>query len=310
MIEKAALIGLGALGILFGERIKINMENKIRNGAFRVIADGERIGRYTSQGIYSNGSLCDFEYMEPQEKGFTADLILVGVKEKGLDSAIESIENFVGPHTLIISMLNGISSEEKIGERYGMDRVIPCVAQGMDACRHGNRLEFHNTGVLVIGDWDSEEPSDKVKRVTEFFDACEVPYEVDCRMNRKLWNKFMLNVGVNQVVGYYEGDYSTVQNPGEARDMMIAAMEEVKTISEHAGINLTGDDVDYWMPVLGSLNPAGKPSLRQDLEAGRETEVELFAGTVIKLGREYGVGTPVNDELYRRIREIENSFKK
>ena len=104
--------------------------------------------------------------------------------------------------------------------------------------------------------------------------------------------------------------YEVITNPGEARDMMIAAMEEVKTISEHAGINLTGDDVDYWMPVLGSLNPAGKPSLRQDLEAGRETEVELFAGTVIKLGREYGVGTPVNDELYRRIREIENSFKK
>ena len=61
--------------------------------------------------------------------------------------------------------------------------------------------------------------------------------------------------------------------------------------------------------MLSTLSPAGKSSMRQDMEAGRYSEVELFAGTVLELGKKYSVHTPVNQELYERIQYIENQYK-
>ena len=62
------------------------------------------------------------------------------------------------------------------------------------------------------------------------------------------------------------------------------------------------------MALADSLAPEGKPSMRQDGEAHRPSEVELFAGTMVRLGRKHGVPTPVNDWLYDRVREMEAAY--
>lgn len=148
----------------------------------------------------------------------------------------------------------------------------------------------------------------KVKKGAEFFKNMEVPHEAVTDMNKRLWGKFMLNVGVNQTVAVYESNYGQIQRKGQARDTMISAMREVMTLSEKKGINLSEADLNYWLKVLSTLSPTGKPSMRQDLEARRYSEVELFSGTVIKIGKKYGVQTPVNKELYDRIKFIESQY--
>ncbi len=118
----------------------------------------------------------------------------------------------------------------------------------------------------------------------------------------------MCNVGVNQVVAVYEGDYGDVQREGEPRETMISAMKEVMALSEKEGISLTEEDLEYWLKIIDSLSPEGKPSMRQDLEAGRYSELELFAGTVLELGKKHGVSTPVNRKLYDLIKNFESKF--
>jgi len=86
---------------------------------------------------------------------------------------------------------------------------------------------------------------------------------------------------------------------------MESAMREVIGLAAPAGVHLTVADVDNWYAVLDSLNPSGKTSMLQDVEAGRKTEVEMFAGRVVELGRRYGVPTPVNERLLERIRGLE-----
>ena len=66
---------------------------------------------------------------------------------------------------------------------------------------------------------------------------------------------------------------------------------------------------DVWLSVLDTLGASGKPSLRQDLEAGRLTEVELFSGTIRQLGQKHGVPTPVNDWLYTEIKRLESAAR-
>ena len=73
---------------------------------------------------------------------------------------------------------------------------------------------------------------------------------------------------------------------------MASSMQEVINISTVAGINLTQADVDDWLQVIYKLSPTGKTSMLQDIEACRPTEVNIFAGTVVELGRKYGVPNP------------------
>lgn len=303
-IKTVSIIGLGALGILFGH----HLSQKLTPGDLRIIADQDRLERYQKEQIYCNGQRCDFRFVTPEEETEPADLILFTVKFSGLKQAIESVKNHVGKDTLILSALNGITSEAMIGETYGMERLLYCVAQGMDGIKTGNTLNYQHMGMLCFGDEEAGIISDKTRTVDAFFNKTELPHEVETDMMKRMWGKLLLNVGVNQTAAVYRCNYGGLQQEGNARDTMIAAMREVIPLSERAGHPQTEKDLSYWLRVLDSLSPSGKPSMQQDIEAGITTEAELFSGTVIRLSREYGLTAPVNEMLYQRIREMEQEF--
>jgi 2-dehydropantoate 2-reductase len=304
-IGKVSIIGLGALGILFGNYLS----KKMPKGNLRVVADRVRIQKYRCEGIFCNGECCDFHYVLPEEATAPADLVIFAVKDGGLDDAVQAMRNQIGENTIIISALNGITSEEIIGKTYGMDNILYCVAQGMDAVKVGNKLTYENMGMLCFGDREPGIISEKTKAVTTFFEQVGLPFEIDKHMHKRLWGKFMLNVGVNQTVAIFQSNYGEIQKEGRARDMMIAAMREVIALSNKEGVHLTEADLTYWLDILSTLSPQGKPSMAQDVEAKRYSEVELFAGAVIEFGKKHGIQTPVNQQFYERIKEMESEYR-
>ncbi|WP_420910336.1 ketopantoate reductase family protein [Neobacillus muris] len=303
-IQKVSIIGLGALGILFGHQLSKNMPK----ADLRIIADIGRINRYEKEGVFCNGERCDFHFVTPDDACEPADLLIISVKFNGLHGAIRQAKNHVGDHTIIISALNGITSEEIICETYGMDKLLYCVAQGMDAVKMGNKLTYDHMGMLCFGEREPGFISERMKSVAAFFEKTGVPYQLDTEMMKRLWGKFMLNVGVNQTVAVYQSNYGEIQREGEARETMIGAMREVIAISEKEGIPLTEADLAYWLRVLALLSPDGKPSMAQDLEAKRYSEVELFSGAVIKFAEKHGITAPINKQLYESIKKIERLY--
>ncbi|WKY44979.1 ketopantoate reductase family protein [Eubacteriaceae bacterium ES2] len=301
-IKKVSIVGLGALGILFGQQIEQSLGRD-----FSVIADQDRVKKYQTQGIYCNGQVCDFSYSLPEDQQ-KADLILFCVKFDGLEDAIHSVRNHVGDHTMLMSLLNGISSETVIAQAFGKKNLIWSVAQGMDTIKEGNHLTYTNPGMVCFGDQKGDPISEKVLIVKEFFDWVGIANEIDQQMEVKIWSKFLLNVGINQVVAVYGEDFGSVQMVGELRERMIAAMREVIPLANLEGVPLSEKDVDYWLKVVDGLDPKGKPSMRQDVEAKRFSEVELFSGTVLEFSRKYGIDSPVNQDLYGKIKVIEASY--
>lgn len=304
-IKKVSLIGLGALGILYGDLLT----KKLPHTDVRIVADKKRIDRYEKEGVYCNGERCHFHYVTPEEEVEPADLLLFTVKYNGLKEAIEAVKHHVGENTIILSALNGISSEAMISAAYGEEKVLYCVAQGMDAVKEGNQLTYENMGLLCFGDKEPGIVSEKTKRVERFFQKVGIPHEVDDQMVKRQWGKFMTNVGVNQTVAVYRGNYGLIQREGEAREMMIGAMREVIALAKKEGIELTEDDLTYWLEVLGKLSPEGKPSMAQDVEARRYSEVELFSGTVLKLAKKHNIHTPINERLYEEIKRVEATYE-
>jgi len=299
-IEQVYLIGLGAIGGAFAERIHINCP-----GCLKIVADAERRSRYAREGFRINGHKVSFQYISPDDVEKKADLIIIAVKYHHLNQAIKDIRNMVGPDTIILSLLNGISSEEVIGKEYGMEKMLYSFCVGTDAVRVGTEINYTKIGKIVFGDSHDSGFSEKVTAVRNFFDRAEIPYTIPENILRELWWKFMMNVGINQVSAILRAPYKFFTSEGHALDLMRAASREVIDISRKAGINLNENDLEECIRILKGLSPLGKTSMLQDVEAGRKTEVEIFSGTVVELGRKYGIMTPVNDVLYKIIKAME-----
>ena len=300
-MQTVGIVGLGALGVLFGQRL-------LENGAdVRVIADETRAERYQKQGVICNGTPVNFRYETPKTAK-PVDLMIFATKESGLRGAMETASGFIGENTLMLSVLNGVSSEETIAARFGEKNVLYCTAQGMDAVKVGNALTYAHAGMIVLGEKLSGEITPRVQAVADFLNAHGVTAKPVGDMVRRQWGKLMLNVGLNQTVMVFEGDYGTVQQPGKPRDIMIAAMREVQKLATLEGYPISDEEFDDWVKLADSLSPVGKPSMRQDGEAHRKSEVELFAGTIIRRAARFRLDVPVNRWLYDTVKKMEAAY--
>lgn len=300
-IRKISLIGMGAIGCVYGSKLLDALPDK----NIQVIADAGRIERYQKNGFLINGKRYDFPYALPDGQTEPSDLIIVSVKANQLPQAIQDMRRHVGGQTIILSLLNGITSEEIIGETYGMDKILYAMCNGVDANRIGNHTHFTNYGKIFFGEKTNKTYSEKVKAVKALFDQAELPYDIPENMIHTLWYKFMINVGINQASAVTRGQYKIFQTVEEARELMESAMREVIRLSQKTGANLTEDDLKRWYGILYNVYPESRTSMLQDIEAGRETEVEIFSGLVCDLGKKYGVATPVNQTLYFIIKTVE-----
>lgn len=302
-IKTVAIVGLGALGLLYGEHIQkmIGRENLF------FPMDHTRYLHHKNDCYTVNGLPLDFQLVDAAEST-PADLIIVAVKYNSLTSALDIMKPLLAPHTILLSVMNGIVSEEIIAKRYPNATVLPCVAIGMDAMRDGTNLHYVNKGKLQIGA-ASEKQQKALATVDTFFQKISMPYHIEADIMHAMWKKFMINVGINQACMVYDSSYAEVMQSPEKRASFERAMREVMVLSEAEGIWLTEEDFNAAVELMNSMDPTSYPSMHQDYKAGRKSEVELFSGTVRRIADKHGISVPENDFYYRRIHEIESSYE-
>lgn len=299
---KIAIVGMGALGLLCGAYIQ---EQKGPD-SLTYVMDRNRVNKYRDQDFFVNGKKLRF-HLTVAEEATPVDLLIVAVKYTGLEAALDVMKNCIDGHTIIISVLNGISSEEIIGRRYGMEKIVYAVAQGMDAMKFDNKLQYTKMGELHLGTVQGQ-GAENLNRLTAFFDEIQMPYVKEEDILYRMWSKFMLNVGVNQTCMVYGTTYAGALQKGEPNRMMISAMREVVALAGEEGIPLSEKDINQYVDIIKTLNPQGTPSMGQDRINRKPSEVEMFAGTVIKLAKKHGIYVPVNEFLYERVKEIEEEM--
>lgn len=299
-IREVSIVGAGAMGAFYGSRLF-----DMNASSVSLIAGGARYRRLKEDGLVVNGTRYPIPVINPEAAASPADLIIVAVKHHHLDDAIIDMRNRVGERTTILSVMNGIDSEQRIGASYGMDKLLYAVAVGIDALRDGNAANYTTQGTLFFGEADNRTLTDRVRWLQDLCDKADIVYETPDDMIRVLWWKFMINVGINQTSAVLRAPYGIFQTSQHARALMESAMREVTAVAAAARIGITDEDISRWYGFLSQLSPKGKTSMLQDVEAGRKTEVEMFAGKMMELGEEYGIPTPVNETLFRIIKVIE-----
>ena len=297
-IKKVILCGLGAIGTIYADKLeKYDAKN------LKVLVDESRYERYSKNPVIFNGRALNFEYVLPSEEDFKADLIILATKFAGLKDAIKNIKNFVKEDTVILSLLNGVTSEDIIADVYGKDKMIYSYFIGHSSVRCGNSVTHDDVNTIVFG--AENNLSENVVAVKNFFDKVGINYKIPDDIKRSMWLKFMLNVSANQPTAILRMTFGDMFENTHFMKFAENIMREVQSVAKAEGVLNTETMVDEALKHLKTMTPDGKTSMLQDVEAGRKTEVDMFAGTVIELGKKHGISTPYNKILREMIGIIE-----
>lgn len=296
MIKNVLICGLGAVGMTFACKIQ-----KALPECLKVLVDIERLKRYSQNPPKMNGEEKFFDYVLPYETDYKADLVIIATKMDGLDAALANLRNFVGENTIILPILNGIEAEEKVAEVYGWDKVLYGYFIGHSAMRVGNSVVQDGVGKIVFG-------GASAASVAEFFSRVGIDFDNPENIKYAKWLKFSLNVVSNQSSCILKMTFGDMQKSERFQEFARNIVREVMELARLEGVEGWENLEEDFIKALFMMSEDGKTSMWQDVEAGKKTELEIFAGTVLKLGAKHGVPTPYNQVMYEMIRIIEEKF--
>lgn len=300
MIQTAAMIGMGAIGTVYGHRLFQQYGSR-----FRVAAGGDREERIRGNGLQLNGETFYPAVIHAASAEFAPDLLILCVKNHQLVQAFPLIRACLAPHTIILPLLNGVTARDVLQKGFPGQTVFYGLSMGIDAVRSAAGVVNRTDGMIQFGYRDNRIPAPEVTAVRDYLAAAGIDARIMPDMVHAAWKKWMLNVGLNQVSALTGAQYGHISAIPEIHTLFVDAMEEALAVAQAKGIPLSHRDLEELDHMMETFPKIGKTSLLQDVEAGRDTEAGCFAGTVLDLGREYGIPTPVNRVFFNLIKARE-----
>ncbi len=299
VLRNIYLLGLGAIGATYLAPLY-----DVQPDSVRVIVDQRRKASLEEEPVQVNGRAYRFPMITPDEVSEPASLLLVAVKAGQLDEALASASGFIDKDTLVLSLMNGLPPVDTLCKYFDLDQILIGVVY-KHATRTGHFVKSGNRGRLILGALSPSLSSERTDSVQHLFRRAGIQCQASTDIHRAAWEKYIINVALNQISGVLRATYGQMNSSHHARELLHEVGEELLELARACGVCLSDQVVINVFELLANLPAKGKTSMLQDLEAGRTTEVAAFAGTVISLGQKYGVSTPRNRLLFHMLRFLE-----
>lgn len=296
-IKKVAVLGAGAVGsyIIWG----LSSRDDIRLG---IIAKGERAQRL-KKGCVINDVTYHPEVWTPQEAA-GVDLLIVALKYGMLSDALEDIRTVTGENTIVMSLMNGVDSEEIISNEIDASHVLYSLIK-VASHKEGNGYYFNpeTTLGIIFGEVSEPYESERVNAVKKLFEGTGIHYRsTECIME-EMWSKFRLNVCNNLPQAILGAGVGCYQDSVHMKAISDGLRKELEAVAIAKGIDMSKVELSS---NRGSAVPASaRYSTLQDIDAGRHTEIDMFSGVLVRMGKELGIPVPYNEFTYHMIKAIE-----
>jgi 2-dehydropantoate 2-reductase len=293
---KICVLGTGAIGGWVAARLAIA---------------GETVMGLTSDGPIARIALAEGGISESVELARfegTADILIIAVKATALGSATRTAQRLVGPHTMIIPMLNGVpwwlveglrlnsvDPDGSIAEAFPLGQVIGCVVHASCSRVGAGQILVKHADKLIVGE-PGGESSERLARVYARFERAGLRPDQTGNIRRAIWYKLWGNATINPLSALVRTTCDRILADPECRSWMLEGMAELAAIGASIGCPITESGEDR-MAVTARLG-AFKTSMLQDVEAGRPIELEALLGAPREIARHHGIPTPALDRLY------------
>ena len=299
-----AVVGAGAVGGYYGALLA-------RAGnAVAFVARGAHLEAIRDKGLTVKSWKGDFHLPEveatdePAEVG-PVDCILFAVKTYDTEAAARQMAPIVGPDTAVLSLQNGVESEEVLASHFGMGSVLGGLAFVSAVIESPGVIAHTAAGGLTFGEMDGA-LSERGRRLQALFEAAGIESKLTADIRKGLWTKLVWNACFNPLTTITGANVQEILDSPESLEVARAAMAEVAQVARACGVELAEDVVDKMVEATRGLGPITS-SMRHDWEAGKPIEAHALSGVVVDRGRAQGVPTPVNATLYAALRLMEQA---
>jgi len=300
---KIGIMGTGGIGGYFG--------GLLARGGFDIhfVARGKHRQAILEDGLQIVSSQGSFQVMihvtsEPHEIG-PVDLLLFCVKSYDTESVARFAAPMIEQNTVVLTLQNGIDNVEKLAREYGEERIMAGTAF-VEASIAAPGVIAHSgrAGRIVFGELSGKRTA-RAEAILDVLTRAGIEAELSDDVHQVLWSKFLFICGVHGVSTLSRASLGLVLSCPETRDLMIGVMQEIEILAKAQGVNLPHRVVPEAMQLAESYNKSFKCSMLRDLEWRRPMEIEALNGMVVKLGRQHGIDTPLNQALYACLK-LEN----
>jgi 2-dehydropantoate 2-reductase len=308
-IKNICIFGVGSVGGVFGGKIAkaISQEIDTDRKVF-FIARGTHLEEIKKNGLILN---------TPEESGIVCkptlatdniaeipqpDLYLLCVKGYDLDDATLAIKTNIGAHTLVIPLLNGVDIYERIRKNMHKGIVLPgCVYIGARLERPGVVTHAGGPGLIAFGK-DPNYPDFDPEGIINFFNDMGIQFTWSDDAASAQWKKFVFIAGYGLVTASTAKTFGEILSDLKLKELVRKVMEEIAAVAKKKGVPLAETIVTDSLETGSNFPHETKTSFQRDVETkGKRHEGDLFGGTIIRLGKELGVPTPVTESIYAHI---------
>jgi 2-dehydropantoate 2-reductase len=301
---KVAVVGAGGIGSLFGGRLaaaghdvwlvhrRAEVVEALQAGGLVLSGPGgdERIGVRATNDSAQVGAV---------------DLVLVATKAVDTRAAADAARALVGPATIVLTLQNGLGNFETLTDALGVDRVLVGMTYAGAAVLGPGRVRHTALGETFVGE-PGGGVSERARCLAETMSGAGLPTQAAERLWDEVWGKLLINAALNATCALTGASGSDALASAAAREWLGLVAEETARVADAVGVRLPYADPTARV-LRHSRDVAGaRPSMLQDVERGRPTEIDAINGAVVREGRRVGVPTPWNTALVLLVRARED----
>jgi 2-dehydropantoate 2-reductase len=303
---RIAVMGAGAVGAYFGAKLALAGHDV----AF--IARGGHLEAMRRQGLRVTSPAGNFHI---QNARFTADtndvgivdLILFCVKSYDTESAAESLTPMIGDDTGILSLQNGVDNPEKIARKWDALRTLAGVVYIAGQLSAPGVMLHSAGGKIIFGRLDGS-TSESAKLIAQTLAGADIPCELNQDIQKVQWTKLLWNAAFCAISCLTRANMKHIVESEPLIKLALACMVEVQAAALTRGIDLARELLDQAVAFSKGLGEF-RPSMLQDLEAGKPLEYEALNGIIVKLLHQAGKQAPINETFYATLQCLDKRIR-
>lgn len=304
---KIAIVGAGAMGCLYGAKLSAVPDNEV----FMIDVWKEHIDAVNENGLYmeEGGETLHYSNLKGitnAEQAGPCELAIVFVKSTLTSKAVRENKAVFGPDTVALTLQNGLGNIDLIRAEIGGSNVIAgTTAHGATMLGPG-RMRHAGIGKTIIGELYGNK-TERLENIAQVFREAGLETELSDNVLGLVWDKLMVNVGINALCGITRLQNGELLNYPELEELLEAAVAEAHSVAKAKGIRLSYDDPVGHTKDVCRATATNKCSMLQDILNGKLTEIDMINGAIVREGEAAGVPAPVNKTLANLIKFIQRT---
>jgi 2-dehydropantoate 2-reductase len=230
------------------------------------------------------------------------DLIVLGVKAYDLDEVMDQIEPILTEKTVILTLQNGIDTEDRLIARIQRDCVVGGVAYIYSKIAEPGVIDHYKKGAVAIGELMGHE-SERLLAIRDLFASADIPCHLSKDLRRSKWEKMCWNCVFNPITVLIDDRVAKALDHPEMTGVIRQIVGECAAISAALKVPLPLDMPERVVKASQEIRDI-HTSMYDDWKAGRRTEIDYLNGFIVEQGRKLGIPTPVNEALTAMIKTI------